>query len=251
MTRPVRMEQATVAYGDQPVLHELDLTLDSGDFVGLVGPNGSGKTTLLRTLLGLKRPRTGTVELFGQPAHRFDQHDRIGYVPQHAVEVDRAFPVTALEVVLMGRIGQRGLFRRLTSQDRARAREALALVGVEHLADQRIGTLSGGQRQRVFLAKALASDPELLILDEPTTGVDPAAREEFYNLIDGLNHDQGLTILLVSHDTQVITLCAHRVVVLNREIVFDGTPDRFQEAGGLDAFYDLHVHHDGEACSHD
>lgn len=248
---PVQVQNLHVAYGRQPVLEGVELAIEDGDFVGLVGPNGSGKTTLLRTLLGLQAPTRGTVELFGTPPGRFSEHARIGYVPQHAVDVDVRFPATALEVVLMGRVGLRGLLRRLTGADRARAREALAEVGVDHLADRRIGALSGGQRQRVMLAKALATDPDLLILDEPTTGVDPGARENFYNTIDGLNHDRGLTILMVSHDVQVMTLCAHRLVVLNRSVLFDDTPEAFEQEGGLDAFYDLHIHHGGEACAHD
>lgn len=247
---PIQVEDLTVRFGSQLALEGVDLTVPEGDFVGIVGPNGSGKTTLLRTLLGLQRPTGGQARLFGQAASRFDQHGRLGYVPQHAVDVEAGFPASAFEVALLGRVGQRGLFRRLTDQDRQIARQALEDVGVAHLAERPIGTLSGGQRQRVFLAKALATEPELLILDEPTTGVDAGARESFYNLIDGLNHERGMTIVLVSHDTQVMTVCAHRVLVLNQRVLFDGPSEAFEEAGGLGAFYDLHVHHGGEACDH-
>lgn len=246
----IDVRNLTARYGDTLALDEISLQIHPGDFVGIVGPNGSGKTTLLRTILGLKSPAAGSVRIYGECPGCTAAYRRVGYVPQNATQTEQAFPASALEIVLLGRVGQRGLLRRLTGQDRRIAREALDRVGVADLADRPIGELSGGQRQRVFLAKALASRPDLLILDEPTTGVDPQARESFYNLIDRLNHDDGLTIVLVSHDTQVMQSVAHRVVVLNQRLLFDGTPSELEAAGGFDAFYDLHVHHGGEACDH-
>lgn len=232
-----------VHLGHSHVLQDIDLEVESGEFVGLVGPNGAGKSTLVRSLLGLIEPTAGQVRCFGQPVHRFDDWGRVGYVPQHAVHVDARFPASALEVALLGRAAHRGLFRRWNAEDRAAAEDALGRVGVDHLIQRPVGTLSGGERQRVFLAKALAGEPDLLVLDEPTAGVDPSAREGFYNLIDDLNHDDGLTILLVSHDLQAVQLCSHRLVALNHRIVYDGAPERFEEQGGLSQAYDMHVSH--------
>ncbi len=235
-----------VQYGNAHVLQDVTLRIDDGEFVGLVGPNGAGKSTLLRSLLGLIDPSNGEVCCCGRPVHRFDDWTRIGYVPQHAVNVDAKFPASALEIALLGRVAKRGLFRRWTAEDKQAANDALARVGIDHLAERPVGTLSGGERQRVFLAKALAGNPDLLLLDEPTAGVDMSAREDFYNLIDGLNHEEGITILLVSHDLQAVQLCCHRLVALNRRIVYDGSPEAFDEEGGISRAYDMNVSHHPE-----
>ena len=232
-------------YGEATVLDHVNLSVRRGEFLGVVGPNGGGKSTLLKAALGLAPVSCGEARLFGTPVARFHDFERVAYVPQHVVHVDPRFPATAFEVALLGRVGRRGLLRRMREDDRRKAREAMALVGVADLADRPIGALSGGQRQRVFLAKALASDPEVLILDEPTTGVDPQAREGFYRLLDGLNHDRGMTLLLVSHDTQAVALTAHRLVAVNRTLVYDGDPHAFEEQGGFGAAYDIHLHHGG------
>ena len=247
--RPLlEMRDVSARYGDALVLDQVSLRVEAGEFVGIVGPNGGGKSTLLKAALGLVPVLAGEVRLLGAPPGRLGARDlrRIAYVPQNAVHVDPRFPVTAFEVVMMGRTGRRGLLRRLGAEDRRLAVEAMEEVGVEALSDRLVGTLSGGERQRVFLARALAGQPEALILDEPTTGVDPAAREEFYRLLDHLNHHHRITLLLVSHDTQAITLAAHRLVAVNRRVVYDGDPARFEEEGGFGGAYGMEVHHHGE-----
>ena len=246
MSAPVlEWRDVCVRYDDVQVLDHVALRIDKGEFVGVVGPNGGGKSTLLKAGLGLVPTSCGEVRLFGEPSPRARDVARIAYVAQNAIHVDPRFPVTAFEVVLMGRTARRGLFRRLTQEDRDLAREAMREVGVEALADRLVGTLSGGERQRIFLAKALASQPEALILDEPTTGVDPAAREDFYRLLDHLNHHHGMTLVLVSHDLGAITLAAHRLVAVNRRIVYDGDPSRFHDSGGYGGAYGMKVHHHG------
>lgn len=235
-----------VRYGESQVLDHVTVEVRPGEFVGIVGPNGGGKSTLLKAALGLVPTTCGEARIHGDPVARFRDWRRIGYVPQNVVHVDPRFPATALEVVLLGRVGRAGLFRRLSGRDREMALAAMDEVGVGGLADRLIGTLSGGERQRVFLAKALVSEPDTLILDEPTTGVDPRAREGFYALLDRLNHERGMTMVLVSHDTQAIALAAHRLVAVNRAVVFDGAPAAFEAHGGFGAAYDIHLHH-GEA----
>ncbi|MBI4392473.1 MAG: metal ABC transporter ATP-binding protein [Euryarchaeota archaeon] len=233
----------SVDYGTDRALEAADLAVERGEFVGVIGPNGGGKTTLLRATLGLVPAREGSIRLFGTHVRSFVDWFRIGYVPQNASHIDPQFPATALEVTMLGRVGRRGLFRWLTAVDREKATHALEEVEAAHLADRLIGSLSGGERQRVLLAKALAGEPELLIMDEPTTGVDPKARSAFYRLLDHLNHEHELTILLISHDTEAILQSAHRIVAVNRRIVFDGAPGVFRERENVLGVYGLHVTH--------
>ena len=207
--------------GDR-VLSGVDLAIGAGERVGIAGPNGGGKTTLLRAILGLTPHCCGTIRFFGVPAQDFHERRRIGYVAQNAANVDPTFPATALEVVLMGRVAPRGLLRRLGAPDRALALEALREVGLEDLRDRPIGRMSGGQRQRVLLARALASQPDLLVLDEPTTGFDAQARDEFVALLLHLNEEHNITLLLVSHDHDILAHAASRLVVVDRRIVHDG-----------------------------
>lgn len=245
MAKPVLEARGVcVRYGDEDVVEDATFTVEAGEFVGIVGPNGGGKSTLLRALLGLVPVHAGELRVWGEEPRRFRAWERLGYVPQHAVHLDvRNFPATVFEVALLGRAARRGAFRRFTAEDKARAREALRRVGMDAQADRRIGELSGGQRQRAFLAKALAGEPELLLLDEPTTGVDPAARQGFLGLLDHLNHEEHVTVVLVSHDTPSLLLSAHRILALNKRLVYDGPPGGLE--AGLGPVYDLaltHVH---------
>jgi zinc transport system ATP-binding protein len=246
----LELRNVSVDYGAERALEAADLTVTRGEFVGIIGPNGGGKTTMLRASLGLVPAREGYVRLFGQPLGAFADWTRIGYVSQNASQVDPQFPATALEVALLGRVARRGPFRWLGAADRAKARHALEEVDAAHLADRLVGTMSGGERQRVLLAKALAGEPELLVMDEPTTGVDPKARADFYRLLDHLNHEHDLTILLVSHDTEAIVQSAHRIVAVNRRLVFDGSAQAFREAEAVQSVYAFHVHGEPGAARH-
>jgi len=220
----VEFEEVTVSYARTVALQDITLRIKRGEFVGIIGPNGSGKTTLLRTILGLVKPQRGQVRVFGTPTEALGSvRRRIGYVPQLAA-VDSRFPVHVFDVVLMGRYGEIGLFHRPTEIDRAATRRALERVGLADLADRQIGQLSGGQRQRVLVARALAVEPELLLLDEPTTGVDPATTGSFYDLLNQL-HQDGMTILMVSHDVAVISQYVDQIACLNRRLVVHGRPE--------------------------
>jgi zinc transport system ATP-binding protein len=232
----VELEDVDFAYGSLPVLERINLTVEPGDFLGIIGPNGSGKTTLLRIMLGLLPPLRGAVRLFGHPPGSFRQWGRLGYVPQKAA-LDRGLPVTVREVVATGLLPSLGVFGRIGGAERRRIGEVLGHVGMEEHAAARIGALSTGQQQRVLIARALVSKPELLILDEPTGGVDPEAQTSFYALLHHLNRERDVTLILVSHDIGVVAREVTKLACLNRRLVFHGRPGDFLSDAALAALY--------------
>ena len=218
----VTFEDVSFGYGPEPAVEHISFTVDRGDFVALIGPNGSGKTTLVRLMLGLERPQRGRALLFGQELRGFRQWRRIGYMPQHASAFSVRFPATVGEVVSYAEY--RGLdpfavFRRGLSPA---VQEALHTTGMWEYRDRLINDLSGGQKQRVLIARALVHHPELLVLDEPTAGVDIAGEEQFYSLLKRLTDTQGVTVILVSHDVGVVLHQATKVACLNRNLRFYG-----------------------------
>jgi zinc transport system ATP-binding protein len=217
-------------YTSTPVVEDISLQIDAGEYAAVVGPNGSGKSTLMKLMLGLLRPDDGVARLFGDPSHQFDDGSRIGYVAQHA-SASKEMPITVHEVVKMGRFPHVG-FGRLSRDDWEIVDRALETVGMGAFASRRVTQLSGGQRQRAFIARALASEADLLVLDEPTVGVDMESVEAFYDLLDALNSN-GITVLLIEHDLGAVTEHADRVICLNREIYFDGPADAFVESDAL------------------
>lgn len=240
MTMPV-IDVSTVTFGytASPVITDVSLAVDPGEYVGIIGPNGSGKSTLLQLILGLHEPDRGSIELLGHPARTFRERERVGYVAQDVTKNTTQMPITVREVVLMGRFPHAG-FGRITADDRRRTSEALRTVGIEHLSDRRITNLSGGQRQRAYIARALAAEAELLVLDEPTVGIDAESVEAFFELLGDLN-DDGMTILLVEHDIGAVLEHAARVVCLNREVYFDGSPTDFSESNAFERAYGTNV----------
>ncbi len=230
------LESASFSYGAEQVLDQVSLRVERGDFLGVIGPNGAGKTTLLRILLGLLRS-SGNVRLFGVDIAAFRDWERIGYVPQKAVAFESAFPASVFEVVISGRTRRAGLGRRFDTHDREAARRALETVGLLPYRDRLIGRLSGGQQQRVFIARALANSPELLVLDEPTVGVDVDAQEQFYSLLHRLNREFGTTLILVSHDIGVVAQEVTQLACLNRTLVFHGSPQEAMRSGALAQMY--------------
>jgi zinc transport system ATP-binding protein len=232
----VELESVAVEYGPVRVLDGINLTVEPGDFLGIIGPNGSGKTTLLRVMLGLLPPTEGAVRLFGKSPATFREWRRLGYVPQKAT-LDPSLPVTVEEVVASGLVSVLGLFQRTGRAERSRIRDVLARVGMEAHARARIGALSTGQQQRVLIARALVSDPELLILDEPTGGVDPEAQTSFYALLHHLNREREVTLILVSHDIGVVAKEVTKLACLNRRLIFHGRPGDFLSDAALTALY--------------
>lgn len=237
----------------QDILHNISFTINAGDYTGIVGPNGAGKTTLLRIMLGLMRPQSGTVKLFGTELRSFRDWPRVGYVPQKVTNFDANFPATVAEVVLMGRFSRRGVGRGMTRDDREHAHAALEKVNMTEYADRLIGDLSGGQQQRVFIARALAADPEVIFLDEPTTGVDERTEQEFYALLHKLNHELGLTLVLVSHDLDRISHEAAHIICVNRTLVCDLPASEFAKQDMAAIFGRTHAditHHVNNHNSH-
>jgi zinc transport system ATP-binding protein len=212
MDAVIEISDLSFAYPLTPVLENVNLSIAWGDFVCMVGPNGGGKTTLLRLILGLLMPSRGTVRVFGRPP--MEVRRRIGYMPQHA-QLDPQFPARVCDVVLMGRLGNHRLGP-FTRADRAKAAAALEEVGLAGYARRSFSALSGGQRQRVLIARALACDPEILLLDEPTASLDPLVQDEMNELLNELN--RRLTVVLVSHDVGFVARYVRTVVCVNREV---------------------------------
>jgi zinc transport system ATP-binding protein len=223
---PLALELRGVSFGypgGPEVLRDVDLAIESGEFVAIAGPNGGGKTTLLRVALGLEKPTRGEARLFGEPAN--DAHDRarIGYLAQRT-QLGIDAPITVREVVAAGTVPRSGVLGRLTPADRRAVDSAIERVGLGSLASSVVTRLSGGQQQRAFIAKALAGRPDLLVLDEPTAGVDVDAQESLARLLRELHHDLGHTILFVSHEFGAVERFVERLVLVRGGILFDGDP---------------------------
>jgi len=212
-TPAIVLENLTFSYGGTPVLENVNATIDVEDFACLVGPNGGGKTTLIKLVLGLLRPDSGRVTLFGRPPR--ETRSRVGYVPQY-FQFDLFFPIKVLDVVLMGRLDRHRAFGHYAHKDADAARDALAQVDLPNLADRPFAALSGGQRQRVLIARALAAQPDLLILDEPMANIDPAVQNELYEVLKALLGR--LTIVMVTHDMGFVSTLVNRVVCVNRTV---------------------------------
>jgi zinc transport system ATP-binding protein len=226
VTALVELAAVAYAYGGTPALDDVTFTVERGDFFGIIGPNGSGKTTLLKIMLGLLAPTGGAARLFGVAPGAFRDWRRVGYVPQTA-RLDPTLPMTAGEVVASGLVSGLGPLQRLGRDGRQRTLESLALVGMDKHVSARVGRLSAGQQQRVLIARALVSDPELLVLDEPTGGVDPAVQSSVYRLLRELHADRGVTLVLVSHDVGVVAKAVSRLACLNGSVIFCGPPAGF------------------------
>ena len=210
----VKIEHVDFDYDGHLVLEDITLTVQEGDFIGVVGPNGSGKTTLLKIILGLIHPLRGKVQVFGRTPER-GRHF-VGYVPQHA-ELDTSFPISVMDVVLIGRLGQAPMIGRYRKSDRQAAEEAMQGTEISDLRSRRFGTLSGGQKQRVLMARALVGKPELLLLDEPTASIDGRVEQDIYHLLKKLN--ETVTIVLVSHDVGFISTYVNKVACVNKRLV--------------------------------
>ena len=223
----ITIRNVSFSYGSVQVLKDVSFYIQQGDFLAIIGPNGSGKTTLIKIILGLIKPSSGEIQIMGDPVEEFNAWQKIGYVPQKATHFDPFFPVSVREVVAMGLLSS-GKFLRLTKrEEEISIKKALENVGMEPFKSWRIGNLSGGQQQRVFIARAIVSEPHLLFLDEPTTGVDAETQEHFYDMLDNLNKKEGITVVLVTHDIGVVNRHVNKVACINQRLVYHGTHAEF------------------------
>ena len=249
----LQAEHLHIAYDGSEILRDISFRVESGDYLGIVGPNGSGKSTLIRAMLGLIPATSGTVRLFGQPLPHFRDWAKIGYLPQRLNFANPHFPATVEEIVRLGLIGKHGPKGRLNAGEAGQVEEILTRMGISAQRHQLIGHLSGGQQQRALLARALVSRPALLLLDEPTTALDPETREDFYAIISELNRELGTAIILITHDTWNIGQYAQRFVYLDKAVVFDGTFAEFCSSAEMTSFFGEHsnktiYHQHGEHC---
>ncbi|OGH10845.1 MAG: zinc ABC transporter ATP-binding protein [Candidatus Levybacteria bacterium RIFCSPHIGHO2_01_FULL_36_15] len=222
----IELDRVCFSYTNEEVIKDVSLEIHKGDYVGIVGPNGGGKSTLLKLMLGILKPNDGTVRLFGSDIKDFKDWSKIGYVPQKTyIEIN--FPVIVEELVAMGRYGKQGLFHFPTKEDKEKTLTALKQVDMLGYKDRQINDLSGGQQQRVFIARALATEPEIIFLDEPTVGVDIKTQKQFYALLRKLNKELALTLVLVTHELDVVAHEATELGYINRTMEYYGNPEEF------------------------
>ena len=231
----VKFENVWAYYNETPALQDINFSIYDRDFLGIIGPNGGGKTTLLKIILGLIKPRRGKVTVLGKDP--YESRSQIGYVPQKSF-FDKNFPINVWQVTLMGRYSHTGLFHRYSSEDKKKAEEALDRVSMLEYRDRQIGELSGGQQKRVFIARALSSDPKILLLDEPMESVDPKVQGELYSLLKELQKE--MAIVLVSHDVAAISIYVDKIACLNQTLVYHGPKEISAEV--LEGTYQCPIH---------
>jgi len=232
----IRVKEVSFYYDSIPALEDINLSVVRGDFLAIIGPNGSGKTTLLKLMVGLLKPTSGQIFLFGQEIEKFRDWHRIGYIQQKAINFDPHFPISVEEVISSSLNSNPKIRNKFKSNQKQRIMDSLATVGLEKLIDRPINTLSGGQQQRVLIARALVTEPEILLLDEPTTGVDLKAQEEFYDLLGRLNKEYHLTIVLVTHDFGIVNRHVNKVACLNQKLVYHGQHEEFCSSSVVQEF---------------
>ncbi|MBI5755719.1 MAG: metal ABC transporter ATP-binding protein [Nitrospirae bacterium] len=238
----IEVKKLGVKYGGIGVLSGLSFDIEEGDYIGIIGPNGSGKTTLLKSILGIVRPDNGSVRIFDCACHKLRCHHKakIGYIPQKG-QIDPNFPVTVRETVMMGRYSSIGLLRRPTGRDMDLVIDALREVGMEGYIAAPLGHLSGGQQQRVLIARALVQQPEVLLMDEPTTGIDTPTQHSIIKLISNLQKDLALTVLLVTHDINMIIPYVDMMALINTKLYAVGKPSEVLHEKTLTEIYGKQV----------
>jgi len=236
------VKNLSLRIGDQTVLQNISFEIYNGEYIAIIGPNGGGKTTLIKVLLGLQKPSSGEIFIYGKPIEEFKEWYKIGYVPQRASHVDANFPATVEDIVNMGRTAKRGIFSRMSAGDKQHVYDAMQKMDILDLKEKMVGTLSGGQRQRVMIARALASSPEVLILDEPNTGVDVKSQKRFYKLLARLNKEDGLTILFITHDIGVIADDIGRLFTINQKATICNDPKKMLSCDDMSELYGIEAH---------
>lgn len=217
----INLQKVGFTYGEQWLFKDVSVQISSGDFVAIIGPNGAGKSTLLRLIANIYTPTAGQISLYGQPMGEFKNWHKIGYVPQNPARQQKSFPITVREVVSLGCLQANSLWARPSRADKLAVEAVLEEFGLQNFANRKIGELSGGQQQKVFLAKALVKKPELLLLDEPATGIDSQTKVELYERLAVLNK-AGCTIVMISHDLELTARVATSALCVDRGVCFYG-----------------------------
>lgn len=237
----VGLSNVTVKYGNTVALSNIDLDILEGEFVGIIGPNGSGKTTLLKLILGLLKPTSGTISIFGRQGRLKGRiRNKIGYIPQNP-EIDPYFPIKVIDVVMMGRFAKLGFFRHPNKEDKKIVLESLEKVGMKGYVNTPFGHLSSGQQQRVAIARVLAQQPQMLLLDEPTANIDMGTQDVIINLINQIHQSQQITIFYVAHEINLLSKYLNKVVCLNQTIYKIGSPKEVLNEEVLTNLYQVKV----------
>jgi len=233
----IEVENVSFSYNGYSVLENISFAVKNGEYLGIIGPNGGGKTTLIKIILGLLKPDKGSVKIFGVDSQSFKEKALIGYVPQRVSQEVSQFPATVEEIVKSGRTARVGILKRFSQSDIAAVEKAMEVADITKHKIKLLSDLSGGECQRVFIARALAGDPKILILDEPSIGVDLASQEKFYAFVEKLNQNYGLTIIFISHDIAVVSQEVKRLLCLNKNLVCHGLPREFINEEFLEKLY--------------
>ena len=228
----LRVSNLSVNRSGNEVIHDINLTITCGEFVGIVGPNGGGKSTLMLTILGILKPRTGSVKIYDLAPMSKQTLGKVGWVLQAATNLPQNLQITVKEFIQLGTLSPKSLFQ-LSNKEREKVQKIIETIGLDEYANTRISNLSGGQKQRAAIGKALASDADLLLMDEPMVGVDGESRNSIMRLLDGLCHNQNKTIVMISHDLASIKRTAHRMVYLEQKIRYDGPTQTFPDLSDL------------------
>jgi zinc transport system ATP-binding protein len=239
----VSTEGLSFQYNSTEILTDITFRLQAGDYLGIVGPNGSGKSTLIKVILGLLQPSRGMISLFGRNLADFMDWRRVGYLPQKINSFNPHFPAMVREIVSLGLLSTKGYPRRIARADEKAINGALELLDILDIKNELIGELSGGQQQRVLIARALVSNPELLILDEPTTALDPEAREKFFGTLKDLNEKKNVTLIIITHDIGTIGKYASRLLYLDKRLIFYGGFDDFCASSEMASYFGEYSQH--------
>ncbi len=231
------------SYNASNVLNDVSFDVEKGDFVALVGPNGAGKTSLIKVILGLENKYSGDIKVLGTDLKEFADWKKIGYLPQRVNTFNPLFPATVFEVVGLGLLSQKKYPKKFNKEDEIKINNILDFLGIADLRKRPVAELSGGQQQKVFLARALVSDPKLLVMDEPSTALDPATRDIFFKLIEKLNKEKGVTIVMITHDTAQVGVYANKLLYLDREVVFFGQFSDFCHSGEMEKYFGHFAQH--------
>lgn len=243
MSPIIKTKNLSVHYGRTEALKNVSFEIERGDFVGLAGPNGAGKSTLIKAILGLLPPSKGEIELFGETRETFNEWGKIGYLPQKFSTINALFPATVDEVVMLGLLSQKKFPKRITASDRKKVDDILQELDISDLRKRMLPELSGGQQQKAFLARALVSSPEILIFDEPGTALDPESRESFFQLIQKLNKQNGIAIILITHDTGYIGQYANKLLYIDKSVIYFGKFSDFCRDEKMNSYFGKYEQH--------